>query len=423
MLSLLAVLRITAHPALLLVRAGALVALAFSAALAIEYYGPGATFCASDGGCADVRAWAMSGPLGTLLPAVGLLAYTIVFAASLVRAPVVNRLAAGLAIVGGLGALAFLGLQGAVIGHWCKLCVGVDTSALLAAAGGGWLLAARPADERLGRGIVSPAWFFFWPLALGPFAWVISSPDPDVPAAIRELWDPAADVNVVEMADFECPYCRAMNPVLEEAIDRADADVHLARIIYPLSFHPHARNSARAYFCAIEQGQGEAMASALFEAEDISEAGNRASAEALGLDLEAYDTCVEAESTEARVEEDIARGDRAGMEGLPSVYIGEQTFRGFLPGSPPDEFVAAIEASAAGAGRRFRWWPGALIAALAFGSLALGLRRRRAQAQAPASGGPSDKSPDESPGETDETSEVRSPAPPAPKRRSKKAKK
>lgn len=376
-LSLLAVPRITTHPGLMLLRAGALVALGFSAALAIEYYGPGATFCDLEGGCAQVHGSVIGRAIGDYLPVLGLFAYTVIFVASMLRSAIGHRIAIYGAILGGLGGAAFLTIQGAVIGAWCELCVGVDTSAIVAAAGGGWLLGAKPAEERLGHGLASPWWALYWPIVFGPAVWVLSFPDPDVPPAIRELWDRGADVNIVEMADFECPYCRAMHPVLKEAIERSDADVHLARIVYPLSFHPHARNSARAYFCAVEQERGDAMADALFTAEDISEEGNRASAEQIGLDLEAFDACVDAERTEERVEEDLARGDRAGMEGLPSVYVGEQTFRGFAPGTPPDPYVEAIEATAAGAGKRTRLWPSVVIGLLSLGSLVMAIRARR----------------------------------------------
>ena len=368
--------RLRTHPGLLLLRAGALLALAFSMALATEYYGGSSTYCGPGGGCEAVARSDIGRLIGDYLPALGLLAYTLVFVASLIRGRLPHRIAVYASLLGGVGGLFFLVLQGAVIGRWCPLCVGVDLSALLAAAGAGWLLASRPPEPRLAHGLLSPAWFFYWPLALGPVAWLLTFPDPDVPAAVRELWDPEADVTVVEMADFECPFCRALHPVLKEAVEQADADVAVARIMYPLDFHPRARNSARAYFCAEAQGRADAMADALFAAEDLSVEGNRAAADAIGLDLAAFDACVSAEATEERVREDLARGDRAGMEGLPTVWIGEQTFRGFLRGTGPERYVEAIEAAASGEGRRIRIWPGMVISVLAFGSLLLASRRR-----------------------------------------------
>lgn len=367
----------TTHPGLILLRAGALVAIGFSMALAIEYYGPGATFCAAGGGCAQVHGSSIGQLIGDYLPALGLFAYTAVFVASLFANARAHLFAVYASIVGAIGAIAFLVIQGMVVGAWCKLCVGVDSAAIAAAAGAGWLLQAKPPAEQLGQGLRSPAWFFYWPIAFAPVVWIATFPDAGVPDAVRELWDDDAEVNIVEMADFECPYCRAMHPVLEDAIEPSGANVHLARIVYPLSFHPHARNSSRAYFCAVEQERGDDMADALFTAEDISVEGNRVSAEEIGLDLDAYDECIDAERTEERVSEDLARGDRAVMEGLPTVYIGEQTFRGFLPNSPPDRFIAAIQSAASGEGRRIRWWPITLVLILAFGSLYIARQAQR----------------------------------------------
>ncbi|MGE0787352.1 MAG: thioredoxin domain-containing protein [Sandaracinaceae bacterium] len=361
------------HPALILLRGGALVALAASVALGIEYYGPGDTFCQPGGGCAAVHASSVGQLIGDYLPLVGLFGFTTLFVLTLPRSTWTRRLMIYGSIVAGVGGLAFLVMQALLIGQFCYLCVIADTSAILCASAAIWILRTKVPEDRLGHGFLSPSWALFWPAVFGPVAWFFMAPPPEVPDAIRELYSPSAEVNVVEMADFECPYCRAMHPVLREAIERSGHDVHFARIVYPLAFHPFARNSARAYFCAVEQERGERMADALFTAADLSPPGNRASAEEVGLDMAAYDACIGAESTEARVVEDLARGDRAGMQGLPSVYIGEQTIVGFLPGSPPDEFVLAMDMEASGEGESIPWWPLAFIVILSTISLALSM--------------------------------------------------
>lgn len=354
------------HPALVLIRACALVSLAFSVMTAVEYYGGAGTFCSEASDCARVRLFA--GELGLLLPALGVLSFTTLFVLTLPRGRLLARAAAVTALVGTLAAAYFIYLQ-STIGAWCSLCLVVDSSAIVAGLAGLWLLARTPADEAaLGPGLISYWWAPFWIAVFAPVAYGTTLQDPEVPAAITELYEDGR-VNVVELADFECPYCRAMHPVLRAAIEASGEDVHLVRITYPLSFHENARPASAAYYCAVAQGQGEAMADRLFEGE-LDRRTYLAHAEALGLDHAAFEACLEDEATEARIQEDLDRVDRFGMRGLPMVFIGARTQRGFAPGWGPEVFVEPIEAAARGEGRRIRYWPSiALVVLTALGVL------------------------------------------------------
>ena len=332
---------------ILVLRAAVLSALAFSAALAVEYYLPGDTFCGEGGGCAAVRDSVVGQLIGAYLPALGVLAYTAVFAASIFRGRETARYAALMAIIGGIGAVGFLVLQAAVIGDFCHLCVGVDVSAIVAAAAGGAILWTRPgvADDR--GSLRSPAWGFFVIALFGPMAYSITFPDPDIPPEVRELWRDDAEVNIVEMADFECPYCRSLHPVLRQVVEESGHDVHLARIVVPLPFHVHARDAAVTYFCAEAQGRGEEMADLLFASEDLTHAGGLQAANALGLDIDVWEACAEAPETQERIEADITRARTAGMQGLPSVYVGERVLLGFSVENGSAPYLEAVEAAGA----------------------------------------------------------------------------
>ena len=59
-------------------------ALVFSAATAVDYYGPSPRFCQRGAGCEVVHAWSSGWHLDLVLPALGLVAYTALFALSLV---------------------------------------------------------------------------------------------------------------------------------------------------------------------------------------------------------------------------------------------------------------------------------------------------------------------------------------------------
>lgn len=343
------------HPAVIVLRLAALVALAFSSATVVDYYGPSQTFCDAGGGCEVVRYFAYSTRILALLPAAGMLGFTVLFLGSLFTRTGVLRFTAIVAIVGGLGGLALLYLQAIEIGAWCTLCVGVDSSAIVAGAMGVWILIAKPGTPDAKDTLVGPWWGVYWLAAFAPLVWAYAFPDPAVPPAMRELYDPDADLNVIEIADFECPYCRGMHPALRTVLEQSDANVHLVRVMAPLSFHTHARDGARAYFCAERQGRADAMADQLFAmpVEELTPEGTTAIATDLGLDTDAFAQCLHDPAIETRIDEDIAR---AGPVGLPTVYIGERHMVGFDETAGPTPYRQAVEAQLGGEGRRERWW-------------------------------------------------------------------
>lgn len=364
------------HPSVLVLRLATLGALAFSVAAAVAYLGAGHPFCQPGGGCDAVRASPIGDAVGDLLPIFGVLAYSGVFAGSLIRRRGTLRAFAGIAALGGLAAGILLVLQGVVIGAWCGLCVGVDSFGMLAGLAGVWVITSGTGDPEGSTSLASP-WWGLYGLAFAPLAIAATFPDPaTVPDAIRALYDPSADVNVVEMADFECPYCRRMNPVIEAILEEVDGEVHLVRLMVPLSFHPHARGAAAAYFCAQRWDRGESMASRLFEAEDLRREGLLAVATDLSLDRDSFEACLDDPAIDERIENDLAIAERAGMQGLPTVYIGERVVVGFAPGYEAT-YREAVVAAQADEGRRVRVWP--IIVWLGSAALAgvVGARARR----------------------------------------------
>src|SRR5262249_9023002 len=79
-----------------------------------------------------------------------------------------------------------------------------------------------------------------------------------------EMGPPDAVVTVVEWADFECPFCRAFYPVLDELVQKYPTQVRLVFKYYPLSAHPHGEISARAALAASAQGKFWPMHHLLF---------------------------------------------------------------------------------------------------------------------------------------------------------------
>ena len=116
-------------------------------------------------------------------------------------------------------------------------------------------------------------------------------PAAPVPAGVQKLYLPGK-INVVEFADYECPYCRRLHPQLKAVIESYPGKVHFTRLNLPLKSHEFAHGAAQAQVCAREQGKGDEMADRLFLAEDLHPSSNRELAKELGVELTAYDKCI-----------------------------------------------------------------------------------------------------------------------------------
>ncbi len=94
-----------------------------------------------------------------------------------------------------------------------------------------------------------------------------------------------AKVTLVEFSDFECPYCGAARPMLEE-LQKVRPQVRLCWMPFPLSAHPNAIPAGQAALFARDAGKFWAMHDALFinQMSFTEEASSRSWRASMGLD-------------------------------------------------------------------------------------------------------------------------------------------
>jgi len=82
--------------------------------------------------------------------------------------------------------------------------------------------------------------------------------------------------------------------------------------------------AALAWCCADEQGKGEAMATALFDApvDKLTPEGCEQIAVDVGCDRERYRKTLADPATHDRIVHDTADAKAAGVRGLPTIFIG-----------------------------------------------------------------------------------------------------
>ncbi len=148
---------------------------------------------------------------------------------------------------------------------------------------------------------------------------------PQLLADDHTLGDPNAPVKVFEYSDLECPFCGAFsrNQFQTLKTDYIDTgDVLFVYRHFPLNnIHPDAQGAAEASECVAEQDMFFEFIEMVFENQpDESAETLRDHAEALGLDLAAYDACI-AEGRAQRVQRDVNSGTALGVSSTPTFYV------------------------------------------------------------------------------------------------------
>jgi protein-disulfide isomerase/Flp pilus assembly protein TadD len=169
------------------------------------------------------------------------------------------------------------------------------------------------------------------------------------PAQLRG--SPHAPVMIVEFSDFQCPFCRKVQPILKNLLAKYEGRVSLAYRDFPLrGMHGQAELGAESARCAGEQGKFWEYHDLLFENPDkLNRDGVMELARSLKLNEKQFDACVSGGKYRSKVEEDLQQGIRAGVLGTPGIFINGILVSG---AQPEAAFERVIEAELATAKQR-----------------------------------------------------------------------
>ncbi len=166
-----------------------------------------------------------------------------------------------------------------------------------------------------------------------PVRIVIEPPRVTVSAGTSPSKGPAtAPIELIEFADFQCPYCLAASPTVKKVLDTYGDRIHFVYRNYPLASHPQARPAAEAAQCANEQGQFWAFHDRLFgDPGKLADGELKQTAASLGLDTARFDKCVDEHKYHAVVEADTQAGNDAGVTGTPAFFVNGRPLSGAQP--------------------------------------------------------------------------------------------
>ncbi len=151
-----------------------------------------------------------------------------------------------------------------------------------------------------------------------------------------------APVTVVEFQDFHCPFCKSVQPTLEQLVARYGERVKLVYRDFPIDrLHPQSRKAHEAARCAHDQGKFWPYHDLLFaKAPRASPDELKTYAREAGLDMGAFERCLTSRTHQAAVQQDVDEGIRAGVTATPSFFINGRPLSG---AQPLESFVRVIE--------------------------------------------------------------------------------
>lgn len=130
-----------------------------------------------------------------------------------------------------------------------------------------------------------------------------------------------AKVTLVEFSDFECPYCNAARPMMEEVI-RSRPHARVCYAVFPLAIHPNATLAGQAALFARDNGKFLTMSNALFDNQTaLSEGLIRQLVKKVGLDEKAFDKAVADKKYLDELNASKEAGKNGGVDSTPSVFV------------------------------------------------------------------------------------------------------
>lgn len=189
---------------------------------------------------------------------------------------------------------------------------------------------------------------------------VIITPYPRPNAQGTALGDPNAPVKIDIFEDFQCPSCQLYTEQIAKQV--IDTYVATGKVYYTFHQFPivdrnaalkESHQAANASMCASEQGRFwdyHDMLYANWNGENQGSLRDKrliAFAEAIGLDMNAFQTCFSENRYKDQINADLALGNKWGVKGTPSLFVNGLLIR---PGYVPQftDIQQAVEAALGG---------------------------------------------------------------------------
>lgn len=135
------------------------------------------------------------------------------------------------------------------------------------------------------------------------------------------------DVTMVEFFDYNCPYCRQVAPVVEQAA-AGDSQLRIVYKEFPI-LGPDSVFAAKAALAADRQGKYGAFHKALYAVKSrVTEAVVLKVAADIGLDVSRLKTDMQDAAIQAAIDRNVELAQALNITGTPGFVVGNQIFPG-----------------------------------------------------------------------------------------------
>ncbi len=153
----------------------------------------------------------------------------------------------------------------------------------------------------------------------------------------RTLGDSDAVIEIIGYNDYQCPFCKVY---VDDVLHQLTTDyIETGKVKYtfkdfPLSFHVYAKDAAHAARCAEDQGKFFEMHDLLFAGQSdwsyVDDIDTTLALYATELELDAteFETCMTSGTHTADINQDMAEGVVAGINGTPAMIVNGEVIVG-----------------------------------------------------------------------------------------------
>jgi protein-disulfide isomerase len=162
--------------------------------------------------------------------------------------------------------------------------------------------------------------------------------------------DSSAPVTIVEVSDYGCSHCRNFNMSTAGVLDETYVGTGEVRwISLPYALSTATLPAAESSMCAAEQEAYWEYHHALFEQQSselaLTRAGFLQAADEVGLDVEAFASCLDSGNYTSIVQNNMTAAQQAGVTGTPTFFVNGVTLNGNRPLSDFQNAIGAAQES------------------------------------------------------------------------------
>ncbi len=146
---------------------------------------------------------------------------------------------------------------------------------------------------------------------------------PDITSPRPVKGDPKSTIIVEEFSDFQCPACRAAQPIVDGILKTYGDKIAFHYRHFPLlSIHANAFSAALGAECANDQGQFWEYHDLLFKNQtDLRQATLLRLADEVSLNKDSFSACLKSRAKASVVQADMQEAERRNVNSTPSFFL------------------------------------------------------------------------------------------------------